>query len=134
MTEAPKEQELPNVIVTYSSFYGWMVRLPEEICNVQKEFGPIEYSPKAKLDAARRELTAKINQLEQLLNDAHKHCLCARFETKGFDYGEEHRTLGEPDLGARWLTPRDIIDIRYKMRNGNVARRKLECEKGGEGK
>jgi hypothetical protein len=54
---------------------------------------------------------------ERVLRDAcehtHKFCLCDR-NTKGFDYGESHRYMGKPKVGARWLTPDDVCSAALK--------------------
>lgn len=56
------------------------------------------------------EIEKELHTAEELIIDCYKHCRCQRFETKGFDYGEEHGLLGKPGVGKRWLTPRDLID------------------------
>ncbi len=55
---------------------------------------------KAKADLA--------DEMEIVLHRIDKACLCTR-GTKGFDYGEKHLTLGKPEMGARWLTPRSML-------------------------
>lgn len=55
----------------------------------------------------------EIAKLRRLLEEVRQHCLCSRDHT-GFDYGEKHALLGAPRIGARWKTPRDLIDDRLK--------------------
>jgi len=53
----------------------------------------------------------KIRRLEDLVNNCYEMCLCERAVTKGFDYGESHKREGSPQAGARFNTPRDIIEV-----------------------
>lgn len=57
------------------------------------------------------ELRAENARLIEALKESAQHCLCER-ETPGFDYGEVHRKLGKPRMGARWMTPLDLISNR----------------------
>src|SRR4051812_25876718 len=66
------------------------------------------------LERERDQLRAENLQMRKMLVDCSDHCLCERFKTKGFDYGEEHFLLGKPKPGARWRTPRDMIAIKLK--------------------
>lgn len=52
---------------------------------------------------------AEIKILNTALQRIENSCLCERFKTDGFDYGEDHKKLGKPSSGCRWLTPLDII-------------------------
>lgn len=52
---------------------------------------------------------AMIEKLEKMLIDIKESCLCERFKTKGFDYGEDHKRMGKPEFGARWVAPRERI-------------------------
>lgn len=45
----------------------------------------------------------------ETLKEAAEHCLCTR-NTYGFDYAEIHDKLGKPKVGARWLTPSDLVN------------------------
>lgn len=49
-------------------------------------------------------------KLKAALEKANEACLCTR-NTIGFDYSETHRRMGKARVGARWLTPRDMIGI-----------------------
>jgi uncharacterized Rossmann fold enzyme len=46
-----------------------------------------------------------------------EHCVCERFKTPGFDYGERHEKLGEPEQGKRWLTVEDLAARKLRMLN-----------------
>jgi hypothetical protein len=59
-------------------------------------------------------LGAENARLREALNQCGQHCLCTR-NTPGFDYGEVHKKLGKPKIGARWLTPNDIIVVATKL-------------------
>lgn len=48
-----------------------------------------------------------IKKLENLILHCYDACLCKR-ETYGFDYGENHRTLGR-EKGSRFTTPKNMI-------------------------
>ena len=50
-----------------------------------------------------------ILKYEKLINNINDACLCNRFQTKGFDYGEDHPRLGN-EIGSRFNTPRDMIE------------------------
>lgn len=54
-------------------------------------------------------LRAEHERLRMSLGEVKRHCLCTR-NVKGFDYGEAHRILGKPRMGARWLVPADLVD------------------------
>lgn len=56
-------------------------------------------------------ITALLEENEKLrgaLKHTEEFCLCERFKTNGFDYGETHRYMGAPKTGSRWLTPRVV--------------------------
>lgn len=59
-----------------------------------------------------QDLEKLVLKYENLLEDINNACLCERFKTKGFDYGQKHRLLGPPDMGARWNTPKALIEGR----------------------
>lgn len=43
-----------------------------------------------------------------------KLCVCKRFKTKGFDYGQIHPVLGKCGIGMRWTEPLDQINLAQK--------------------
>jgi hypothetical protein len=64
-----------------------------------------------KIDSLRSRVEAQEGQIKlakAALEKTSEHCLCDR-SLPGFDYSENHKRLGMPRSGARWLTPRDII-------------------------
>lgn len=75
-----------------------------------------ELDPRAKANAALiahapedlRRLLDALTVTMEALEEVNRHCVCDRFKTKGFDYGEAHPLMGKPKAGARWLTPQDI--------------------------
>jgi hypothetical protein len=52
--------------------------------------------------------TQTIRKLEKLILNCFESCLCERFKTEGFDYGETHPVLGIEN-GARFNTPKVMI-------------------------
>jgi len=77
---------------------------------------PLDYFDDQALLAYVDLLEKVIERMEIKTKDASDHCLCHR-NIKGFDYSEEHPNLGKPAIGARWLTPRDIIkDLQSEVR------------------
>lgn len=63
-----------------------------------------------RMEKAESELTKLRKRVEVLLDAVQftrDYCVCERFKTKGFDYGEEHKRMGKPKEGARWITPQD---------------------------
>lgn len=59
-------------------------------------------------------LRAKLEKAKEGIKKMEQHCLCERFATHGFDYGEKHLKLGAPRLGARWHTPPAIAMVAIK--------------------
>ena len=62
------------------------------------------------MEYTREQIDAIIDENERLreaLEYMDKSCLCERFKTKGFDYGQNHKRMGKCDAGGRWITPRD---------------------------
>lgn len=58
--------------------------------------------------AAEQRVAPQTGVLVEALQYIDKACLCTRY-TKGFDYGDKHKTLGVAGVGERWVTPRDKI-------------------------
>lgn len=54
-------------------------------------------------------LREKLLQVEKLIETVYETCLCERFKTYGFDYGEKHPRL-DIKSGSRRNTPRAIIE------------------------
>lgn len=54
-------------------------------------------------------LTLECAEYRRALEHTNEYCLCERFKTPGFDYGEEHRYRGKAGAGKRWLTPKDKV-------------------------
>lgn len=52
---------------------------------------------------------AIILNYEKAIKMTYDTCLCERFKTKGFDYGEKHPRL-KVEKGTRLNTPRDILE------------------------
>ena len=61
-----------------------------------------------KVQAENKKLSKREEKLERLILNIYEACLCERFKTKGFDYGENHLVLGS-ETGSRFSTPRDMI-------------------------
>lgn len=59
-------------------------------------------------------LKAKLEKAKETIKKMDQHCLCQRFVTFGFDYGEIHERLGKPKAGARWHAPSDISTATIK--------------------
>lgn len=57
-----------------------------------------------KLEAEIERLKAENAKMRKALEYVEKACLCERFKTKGFDYGEKHPRL-EHKVGARHCSP-----------------------------
>lgn len=55
------------------------------------------------------ELKAKLDLAVEALKFTKEMCLCRRYKTEGFDYGETHRKAGKAGMGERWLTPQDKV-------------------------
>ena len=72
-----------------------------------------------------KEQRERIDYLEKLLLQCERHCICTR-NTKGFDYGETHKKLGKPKIGARWWTVTDIV------KNAEIADTHALAAKGSE--
>ncbi len=77
------------------------------------------------------ELLAEVKASRSCIQAMRKQCLCSRFTTKGFDYGEEHKHLGKPKQGSRWLTPTDLADV-YLMNTKEVTAALADSQKGKE--
>jgi len=43
--------------------------------------------------------------MAEVLEDIENTCLCERFKTKGFDYGQKHPQKGVCEAGSRWTIP-----------------------------
>lgn len=55
------------------------------------------------------ELMELLVEAREALQKVSDSCLCERFKTKGFDYGEKHPHLGNPPMAERWNTPLVMI-------------------------
>lgn len=63
----------------------------------------------ARLRESRDRANEEIVRYEKLIQNIYDACVCERM-TSGFDYGESHPLLGMPSTGARWNTPKDMIE------------------------
>jgi hypothetical protein len=73
--------------------------------------------PMEKLRTENKAQQAFINKLVEVVKDykniikyTHDTCLCKRFETNGFDYGEKHPNRETNNGGMRPKTPRGFIE------------------------
>lgn len=67
-------------------------------------------------DSAVSLLLPRLEEAEKTIKQMRDHCLCHR-NIKGFDYGEDHKNLGKPVPGARWLTPKNIAEMYLEKKN-----------------
>lgn len=63
-----------------------------------------------KLEARTEHLSDLLKRREKLIQAMYESCLCERFKTKGFDYGEIHPKKGRPNIGSRWNTPEVLAE------------------------
>lgn len=57
-----------------------------------------------------QELEQLAKKHEEIIQYCYDACLCERFSTKGFDYGQNHPVFGKPEKGSRPYTPKDLIE------------------------
>lgn len=59
-------------------------------------------------EAELTRLRGENENLKTAVKHTYDFCLCKRFRTKGFNYGETHPRMGKAGVGERWMTPCDI--------------------------
>lgn len=96
-----------------------LVEIPSRKSIQVERWGDAHYIVTAANNAVALAKALKI--MSEALEDIEKHCLCERFETKGFDYGELHLRLGKPGVGKRWITPSDVAH-QAKMKADAIAK------------
>lgn len=74
-----------------------------ETCKV----GALKFQGMRALVAYLRRLEKEHGEMRTALEYVKDACLCERFKTKGFDYGQSHPVLGKAGAGQRWWTPPD---------------------------
>jgi hypothetical protein len=85
-----------------------IVTLKEELEEWKRKFRIIAVEHPEKMQRERDLLKEVNKELVKAIDHTSEFCVCKR-NTFGFDYHEDHPTMGKPKSGSRWLTPKDFI-------------------------
>lgn len=86
-------------------------RRDAEIKRLTDEFYQREHQASLIVESKERiaVLERALDRAVEALEFVDELCLCRRFKTKGFDYGETHEKVGKAGVGERYITPKDKV-------------------------
>lgn len=109
VTYAPREMDSAGLFIQGANFAHSLLKRERE--ELQSFADKCTEEMKVITECLKRNdaLRKQCEEMVLALEHAKDFCVCERFKTEGFDYGETHPRQGKSEAGKRWLTPKDKI-------------------------